>query len=1201
MAPTTASNEQKLDGIHMHRASQTLALAAVIVTVAGVVAPAAGLTDARAGTGSEPETNGPSTLAAKAGCTTVSLSPSSTTTIDTSGCYVLGNSVSDATSTVVLAITASDVVVYGNGVTIDGTGSYFGIEVHNSPSNVTVRNVRLTDWDVGVKYRDGSTGGQIANVDVRRVDTGIDLLGSGHDVRDVSVQSASNRGVALRGTGNMDLTDSRVGNSPNALAVEVDSAGNDVRNLTATGVAEGVAVQGGFNRLENVNVSAVGTNGIALDGTDNTVVNASVTNATTGINVTAARNTVTNATLRRLSSTGVAVGARNATISRTVVVDASMGIDVSGTRYARIEQTRVRNVDTHGVRLRGTSDSTVDGVVVRNVTGSPGHGIAVATDGDGATDDEDDNRILNATVGSVPDGDGVFLSAAGNVVRTVSINDTRRGVYVLDGNGNVVEDVDVQSTTGDGIALVNTTGGSVDQSTIGDVGTVGIRLLRGDDNTVRDTTITPGSTSDGLAVNGSHNRVQNVTVSGGDAAIEVVRGEYNYFADLRLPDNRLGVSVEAMGVVTANNMFENVTTSGTDAAFETTATDPGLSRNNSATELQVDPGTNVSIDGAYNVSVVGSGGQLPEPRNWEPVGHDRNRESVGQFLRVQRKPGASYLDFGINYSESAVPDGEEETLRIARNRTLRVGPNSVTVFEVVTGDNTVDRTRNRVSANVTGLTGNRSDGPLVLAPTYPADDTGVAPQRAVGNGTATHTFFVQYLNATGDGVTDRVYLEFPDRLAGQLTVVDTSFEDLDGTFFATEPPTGLADGPDNDGVIDTVEVGVNPSSDVDGVVKVAVNVSYQGGSQNYTVQRYVDDSSEPTPRGPEPVGPVTVQPAVSDSVTPATATVGSTSTHNVTVSYPSMVLDGAPDRISLAFSNLSRSNLTIKDVRLAETRYRWVLAGGFGWSAVDGTSTHPSANVLAVFDLEGTVAPTSLDVEAQFEVAVTPSSTDNITVERVIVDGANGTTQSQTVDTIVVNEPPTPASVSTTITGTSSPVTEGETLSVTVSIANTGETADTQTVGLSVGGTVRDSTTVSLDGGDATQVTLSWATTTGAAGSYTASVASANDSDSTAVTVEAASTPTPTPSPTATPTSSPTATPTSSPTATPMSTSSPTRTSTPTDTPTPTDTATESPASSPADTATPPPTEEGAPGFGLLLALLALALGGIVVTRRRRN
>ena len=78
---------------------------------------------------------------------------------------------------------------------------------------------------------------------------------------------------------------------------------------------------------------------------------------------------------------------------------------------------------------------------------------------------------------------------------------------------------------------------------------------------------------------------------------------------------------------------------------------------------------------------------------------------------------------------------------------------------------------------------------------------------------------------------------------------------------------------------------------------------------------------------------------------------------------------------------------------------------------------------------------------------------------------------------------------------------EGDTLSVTGRVTNTGDTSESQTITLAENGTQVDSTTVTLAGGESTTVTLKWTTAAGDAGDHAMTVASANDSDSTVATV----------------------------------------------------------------------------------------------------
>jgi len=90
------------------------------------------------------------------------------------------------------------------------------------------------------------------------------------------------------------------------------------------------------------------------------------------------------------------------------------------------------------------------------------------------------------------------------------------------------------------------------------------------------------------------------------------------------------------------------------------------------------------------------------------------------------------------------------------------------------------------------------------------------------------------------------------------------------------------------------------------------------------------------------------------------------------------------------------------------------------------------------------------------------------------------------------------------ITATNEPVTEGETLTVDYSVTNEGVTADEETLFLKIDelGEYPDSETVALDSGETATGTLSWDTSSGDAGDYTATVESEDDDASTSVTVQ---------------------------------------------------------------------------------------------------
>lgn len=107
---------------------------------------------------------------------------------------------------------------------------------------------------------------------------------------------------------------------------------------------------------------------------------------------------------------------------------------------------------------------------------------------------------------------------------------------------------------------------------------------------------------------------------------------------------------------------------------------------------------------------------------------------------------------------------------------------------------------------------------------------------------------------------------------------------------------------------------------------------------------------------------------------------------------------------------------------------------------------------------------------------------------------------ADTAQAEILGEPP---AYDVSILETNDPVVEGETVSVTADIQNTGEEPGIQDISLIVDGSERDvETDLELSGGTSETVTLEWQTEIGDAGAYSAAVSSENDTGTTDLTVE---------------------------------------------------------------------------------------------------
>jgi hypothetical protein len=150
-----------------------------------------------------------------------------------------------------------------------------------------------------------------------------------------------------------------------------------------------------------------------------------------------------------------------------------------------------------------------------------------------------------------------------------------------------------------------------------------------------------------------------------------------------------------------------------------------------------------------------------------------------------------------------------------------------------------------------------------------------------------------------------------------------------------------------------------------------------------------------------------------------------------------------------------------------------------------GSPTVENVERLATNEMQGDAAETNMD---EFDFTTTWRTVTNPNDYPVLAWQVEDSDSSS-------------ANFDVTIDSTNSPVTEGETLTADVTVENTGGEQATQTVSLTVGGTVRDSVDVTLDAGGSTTETLEWATGEGDEGDYTVTVGSEDDTETRSVSV----------------------------------------------------------------------------------------------------
>jgi hypothetical protein len=303
--------------------------------------------------------------------------------VTTSGYHTLGRDVTNSTERYCINVTADDVILDGQGHTIDGVGATRGsaaeppVGVYVDADNVTVRNLSVTEWQTGVVYRDA--GGQVLDTDVRRA-----------DLDGVVVDNAT-----------VEFADGRVTAGDDGFQVE-DDASLSVAETTVDDGGGATALQRGFRA----------NTGSYLNLRDVTVADAAITGVL--VNVDTYANVTDSEVLD--SDVGVAVSSssRADVVGTNVTGSATDGVAAEFDSTVRLDDSRVADSGDAAVRVDNSSATVVDsrieafgeaGVLVTRST-DPGR---VEVHGSDLVDADDVPGVDNRNSSATP-----FVNATGN-------------------------------------------------------------------------------------------------------------------------------------------------------------------------------------------------------------------------------------------------------------------------------------------------------------------------------------------------------------------------------------------------------------------------------------------------------------------------------------------------------------------------------------------------------------------------------------------------------------------------------------------------------------------------------------------------------------------------------------------------------------------------------------------------------------------
>jgi len=475
---------------------------------------------------------------------------------------------------------------------------------------------------------------------------------------------------------------------------------------------------------------------------------------------------------------------------------------------------------------------------------------------------------------------------------------------------------------------------------------------------------------------------------------------------------------------------------------------------------------------------------------------------------------------------------------------------TVTVEGTASGTTGVDLTVNAL--------GNESGNDYTVSSVNDATLTVKGPTLALAGGSATpdtvdesttvsHDIGAVFENVSQDGTTDRFYFTFPDALAGNFSANSGNATSLaDGSSVSISSSIGTVDGPDADGVMDTLTFAVSP--DATGVVDVMANASVDitwpavDANTTYTIQAAAEDSSTGNV-SPTDIADVTVvdttepnQPPTADfTVEPAEPTVGETvafmadaSDPDGTVASYEWTVDGdaagAGPSLEYTFETSGDHEVVLTvtdDDGATDTVRKTVMAASPATfevsnleapaSAVQGDTITVNATISNVGDVEG-----SVDAEFVFGRAVLLAQNQSLTLAGAESKNISFNVSTAGIDPgsyeyglqagdgfqngeITIRQPAT-----FEVSNLQAPASavQGETITVNATVANVGDVAGSTDTFFVFDGALILNRTVALDPGNATDVRFQVSTAGVPVGTYEHGVAAGESFQSANITIQ---------------------------------------------------------------------------------------------------
>ncbi len=445
-----------------------------------------------------------------AGAASAQSNVSSCITISSPGTYILNTSVTNTTPVVAcINITSSNVVLDGAGNRVYGADilNTFGVFVFNSTTdltNVTIKNLNVTDWYYGIYYRNAHNGSIVNNNVSSNRASGVRLLSSHNNTITNNNISYNNQGfffdagIYFDSSNNNTVRANYISNNPQFGVILSSSDNNTFTDndiVFNCGGQAGVSLSSSnSNTFNSNNISDNTGSGIELSSSNNNAFTNNIVDrnnagglGNAGAYLTSSTgNTFTNNTANRnrygiyltYSSTSNTL-IDNTANSNTGIFDSS-GIKIEySSNDNSISAGTVYNNSVYGIKVSSSNGINITGVGIHNNTNT---GILDDTTGYASNQnfsynkisgsskgirliDEDNsivlgNEIWNTTDGILLDSSGYYSGSLSNNITQNHIHDNQNGISIVlfsYSGGNIVTQNHIHDNQ-NGITLTNPSG-----------------------------------------------------------------------------------------------------------------------------------------------------------------------------------------------------------------------------------------------------------------------------------------------------------------------------------------------------------------------------------------------------------------------------------------------------------------------------------------------------------------------------------------------------------------------------------------------------------------------------------------------------------------------------------------------------------------------------------------------------------------------